>query len=336
MDEIMFTPMTRPWTGTRAALFVHGVGNARPGDYTQVVTKVRDSLASHSQEPVALYELYYDVFNDWAAEKFALAGVLGEAVSLFGRKARASVDDELAEQIAETAGDVLLPAFSQSARLAVRDAYVLQLQQMVSDGRDAGVKPQDQRLSIICHSLGCFHTFETLHAVARDRSYELHPTLNLTKFQTVILMASPLKLIRTAFDAIGASGDLATLAPSLTQPGDPAEYNGSVRTWVSITGNLDPIGGYFLRKQAPWAYTDVESKSWRGTWASTCTSIVDPQQLTGTDASDEVNTRRLVLAGLRAVLSPAGGAPSIPLKNPHSWGDYVDRYRKEIAGWLLA
>jgi hypothetical protein len=32
----------------------------------------------------------------------------------------------------------------------------------------------------------------------------------------------------------------------------------SARRFVSITGDLDPIGGFFVRTQAPWAYMNIE------------------------------------------------------------------------------
>ncbi len=283
-----------------------------------------------------MYELYYDMFNDWAAAKVNLAGSLAKIVSLFRHRARADLNGSSATQFAETAGDVLLPAFSQSARLAVRDAYVAQLQRIVSDGVDARVQPQNQRVSIICHSLGCFHTFETLHAVVRNRNYQLHPTINMTKFRNVILVASPLQLIRTAFGAIDAPGDdLAILDNRLTQPGDPRDYHGSVGNWVSITGDLDPIGGYFLRKRAPWAYMDVEGKTWRGRRPATCTAIVDEQELLGTGEDGAVDTSGMVHRGLQAALSADSRPPSIPLRNPHSWADYVERHVEDIGKWLL-
>ena len=329
-----FEPMSRSWNGTRAVLFVHGVGNAEEGNYADLVDTVRDSLGDRADE-VAFYELYYDVFNDWAAAKFDLAELLGNVVSLFRNKAsNDQVNDKLAAQIAETAGDVLLPAFSQSARLAVRDAYVAQLLQMIMEGRAAGVQPQDQKLSIICHSLGCFHTFETLHAVVRNRNYQLHPTLNMTKFQNVIFMASPVQLIRTAFGAVDAAikGDLAVLDNSLTQPGDPDEFEGSVSNWVSITGDLDPIGGHFLKQKANWAYMDVEEVTWRGPWTTTtCSAIVDKQKL-GADDKDEDALQQV----LEAAMSTDDAPPSIPLENPHSWDGYVKRHIEEISKWLLA
>lgn len=323
-----FEPMSRSWSGTRAVLFVHGVGNAQVGDYTTLVRTVRDSLEDRVDE-VAFYELYYDVFNDWAAAKFDLADLLDEVMSLFQNNAGEDVDDDLAARIAETAGDVLLPAFSQSARMAVRDAYVAQLLQMVIDGRGAGVQPRDQKLSIICHSLGCFHTFETLHAVVREKKHQLHPTVNMTKFQNVIFMASPVQLIRTAFDAVDetVTGELAVLNNTLVQPRDldPRVSSGSVRNWVSITGDLDPIGGYFLRKKAPWAYMDVPPQE----------SIIDKQKLIGADEDDEMNTKHILLDVLKAALSNYA-PPSISLENPHSWAGYVERHTKEIATWLLA
>ena len=327
--------MKKQWHGDRAVLFVHGVGNAKPGDYDDLVRTVRDSLSNRSDE-VAFYELYYDVLNDWAAAKLDLGHLLTKVKSLFRSKVQdvgEDVSDDLATQIAETAGDVLLPAFSQSARLAVRDAYVLQLLQMVEDGSAAGVQALDQKLSIICHSLGCFHTFETLHAVVRHKNYGLHPTVNTTKLENVIFIASPVQLIRTAFGAVAAAvpgnDQLAVLEnPALRQPCDPEDFAGSVRNWVSITGDLDPIGGHFLRKKASWAYMDIQPQE----------SIIDDQTLTDNDEDNEVHTERLlnVLGALKAGLSTGSDPTSIPLQNPHSWAGYIKRHTEKIATWLLA
>ncbi len=54
------------WPGKRAVLLVHGVGNAKPGDYAPLAQQV-ESLLGASASQFAVYFLYYDQINDWLA-----------------------------------------------------------------------------------------------------------------------------------------------------------------------------------------------------------------------------------------------------------------------------
>ena len=323
-------PMTQEWHGERALLFVHGVGDAEQGYYDDLTRTVRDALGAQAGE-VAMYEMYYDVFNDWAAAKTDLKGIVGSFKSAIrpSVKDEADGDDDFTDTFAEYGGDVLLPAFSRSTRLALRDACIAQLQRMVGDGNTAGVPARDQKLSIVCHSLGCFHTFEALHEIATNEEHELHPLQNRVTFQNVFFMASPVQLIRTTFGAIDpaipASNELATLrGPALEQPPDAREPGTStVKRWVSITGDLDPVGGYFLKKRVGWAYMNVPPQE---------PPRVDVQHLV--DLPDDGDFRKALRDVLEDAIVKKGG-PNITLNNPHSWDVYMENHKKEIAEWLF-
>jgi hypothetical protein len=90
----------------------------------------------------------------------------------------------------------------------------------------------------------------------------------------------------------------------------------SVERWISVTGDLDPIGGHFVRRKAPWAYMDVPGQE----------SIVVPQALVG-DADEATN----LFTRLRTSLS-AGKPPT--LNNPHSWLDYLNGSQVDLKSWL--
>ncbi|MEX2115639.1 MAG: hypothetical protein WEB37_02035, partial [Bacteroidota bacterium] len=54
------------WGGRRAILFVHGIGDAKPGHYQDLVDRFRAILGNAGND-FALYTLYYDEQNDWFA-----------------------------------------------------------------------------------------------------------------------------------------------------------------------------------------------------------------------------------------------------------------------------
>lgn len=323
--------MTRRWPSDRALLFVHGVGNAKPGDYANLVGAVSTALGAGAST-FAIYELYYDVYNDWLAAKTGLADKLAPLVGWI----RGAVDRdqgggadgaELASSIADYAGDVLWPVLSPSARLIIQEAYLAQLKQIVLDGITAGVPSRFQQLSIICHSLGCFHTYEALHAAARSKAHKLQPVTDRVRFANVIMMASPTQMIRSVAEALGAvvpqRDQLHTLDGSaLSLPSQARAGSGdqpSVARWVSVTGELDPVGGYFFRRRANWAYMSVPTQE----------SIIDPQSALNVGSKAELATR------LRSALRERE-APDISITNPHSWDGYVARHSVELRQWLTA
>jgi hypothetical protein len=94
-----------------------------------------------------------------------------------------------------------------------------------------------------------------------------------------------------------------------------------VRRTVSITGNLDPIGGHFFRARRDWAYMALPEQE----------SFVDAQRLTDLNLSDD--------AALAEVLEQAlqeRAPPAITPQNPHSWTAYVDRHADDLRRWLIA
>jgi hypothetical protein len=309
-----FQPQTQKWRSDQAVLLVHGVGNARRGDYIEVIKAVQDAAG----DDVAVYSLFYDVFNDWFNEKAQAANKIKKVMETFRAQ---EGEGDLQDTIAEFAGDIIWPIFAAASRESVQSAYRLQMKQIVADGLAAGLLKQQQRLSIVCHSLGCFHTYELLHTIATQPAHTLRPLSDGIRFRSVVFMASPVQLIRTLAGAIGGlvpSGLATAAAAGLVVPSE--EGLGVVRTsverWISVTGDLDPIGGHFVRRKAPWAYMDVPGQE----------SIVVPQALVG-DADEATN----LFTRLRTSLS-AGKPPT--LNNPHSWLDYLNGSQVDLKSWL--
>src|SRR5213594_2016780 len=58
-------PVKQRWPGDQAVLFVHGVGNAKPGSYDALVDQVKQLLGTDAAS-FAFYFLYYDQLNEWA------------------------------------------------------------------------------------------------------------------------------------------------------------------------------------------------------------------------------------------------------------------------------
>lgn len=316
-----FQPQSQAWAGKRAVLLVHGIGNAKPGDYTELVADVTAMLGAEAAN-TAIYQLWYDQVNDWFAAKTQLGSLLSSAVKTLADRIN---DPELGPTLAEAVGDILWPVLSADARAAVRETYIAQLKQIVLDGVNAGVPQRRQKLSIICHSLGCFHTYEALHHIVRFPSHALQPGTHEVVFQNVIFMASPVQLIRTVADAMGS------LVPNkrwlYTVQGDalsiPAETSltglqiPAVKRWASITGELDPVGGFFFRNKAEWAYMNVPGQ----------VSRVDDQRALNIATKAELKQRLLA----------ARNDPNPPLitpQNPHAWGAYVTRNAGELQQWI--
>ncbi|MCA0375767.1 MAG: hypothetical protein LCH84_08870 [Gemmatimonadetes bacterium] len=310
------------WKDNRALLLVHGIGNAKPGDYQDLVQAVRTALGSEA-DGIAIYQLFYDQVNDWFAAKNNLGALFAQALDAVADQ----IDDEvLGPVLADVLGDVLWPVLVADARAAVREAYLLQLKQIVSDGVAAGIPAAHQRLSIICHSLGCFHTYETLHHAAVTKSAMLQPATHGVRFENVVFMASPVQLIRTVAMKLGS------LVPNrrtlytgrdeaLSIPSQVKTLGGtvtSVQRWISITGALDPVGGHFFRSKADWAYMDVPGTS---------EALIDAQ------SALNISTKAQLVATLKASLRDHE-APVITPQNPHSWTAYVERNTDKLKGWL--
>ena len=144
-------------------------------------------------------------------------------------------------------------------------------------------------------------------------------------YDNVILMASPVQLIRTVAGDLGAaipqpSSFYTVSQPTLGIPSQTGELGAPVpctTNFVSITGNLDPVGGYFFRR--PYAYMNLPGQD----------SHVDNQQLALVNGSDKVTLESLLQSALQS-----GGPPVITPQNPHDWSAYVARHAADLQRWL--
>lgn len=339
------TPQSQPWPRDgRALLFVHGVGNAKPGDYAPLVEQVRAILGDQARK-FACYFLYYDQINDWVGAKLQAAQGITRLVSTIrervSRDALAPADNgqpamnsvALANTLAEFAGDVVWPILLADARRGVQAAFLNQLLQIVRDGRSSNIPSRSQHISVICHSLGCFHTYEALHSATSQPAHGLAPATFGVQLDNVIFMASPVALIRTVAEALGAAVPLREELRSLARPpfviptevdvqGAPIPF---ARHTVSITGDLDPVGGHFFRRRADWAYMELAAG------AATHESFVDLQQPLSSNPFDQEELAALFQRALDERRPPA-----IAAENPHAWGSYIERHADRLRGWLAS
>ena len=318
------------WTSNRAALFVHGIGDSTAASYQGMELRLRDILAVDSGK-VAYYGYAYDEYNDMFEKKAQAGTVLAQALKdhLPGE----GLDAAAGQAIAEFGLDVLWPIVVKDARLTIQAGYFKVLQEMVKDGIESGFPAAQQKISIICHSLGCFHTYEVLHRCAAEPQQGLTPTIHGVRFHNVIFMASPVKLIRTI------AGSLPTLpeglyclkeghlrAPSRTSmdlQGKAFEIH-SVINWISIAGDLDPVGGHWLGKKLVSFYMDVPAKD---RFAGQQSHIDDQSAFNIHSLADWIK--------LAADIAQAKTAGS-PINDPHSWNEYINRHAVDLKHWLLA
>jgi hypothetical protein len=319
-------PQSQRWPANRAVLLVHGVGNARPGDYAPLAAQLQSVLGDEAPQ-FAVYFVYYDQIDQWFSTKVQAGAQIGALVNCLRSKLDAT---RLGNVIADFAGDVIWPVLLADARHAVRTAVLLQLQQIVVDGQTAGHPPQEQHVSIIAHSLGCFHTYEALHAAAADPGLGLAPATWGVHLSNVVFMASPVQIIRTVARELGAAVQQpATLHTASQQYLDmPVEVVATTgqrvelaRRTVSITGDLDPVGGHFFRARPAWAYMQLPGQE----------SFVDPQQITDVNLSDEEALVTVLHDALRE-----RQPPKIIPQNPHAWSAYVERHSDDLRRWLTA
>src|SRR5262245_57049939 len=321
-------PQSQQWPGKRAVLFVHGIGDAKPGDYAPLLQQMQAILGAAGSD-VAYYFLYYDQINQWFANKFQASKEFSQLVGAIRSRLGGSTPNAvtLGNAIADFAGDVIWPVLIPDARLSIRAALLQQLGQILVDGNAAGVNVRQQHVSIICHSMGCFHVYEALQAAVQDPRFGLAPATFGYSLDNVIFMASPVMLIRTVGQeiskAIPQPETIATLASNLTNPSEPGAKNQPVpiaKRIVSITGNLDPVGGFLIRAQLPWAYMNLPGQI----------SLVDNEEFVQVNGSDD-----LQLASILQDAIKDGGAPKITAANPHDWSEYIRRHDKDLQNWLL-
>jgi len=319
-----FTPQTLSWPDRRAVVLIHGVGSYTKANYSTLIDALKTAVGAAAWNKIAVYTTLYDVFNDWTAEKTQCAALISELVS----RLKFHFDsDALGKAAAEGAGDVVWPVLSLDARHALRDAIVAQLQRVVLDGDRAGLRRADQKITVICHSLGCFHTYEALTAIASDPQYRLQPAEDAVQFDNVMMFASPVKLIRSVSGWLGRlipePDDLGCLkSADLTLPGEMNMANRfvpSTRRFVSVTGDLDPVGGYLMKKQLDWAYMAIPGQE----------SHVDDQSALG------ITSRQALAQVLADAMDGAKGLPFTP-NNPHDWVAYVTRNQGLVKECVLS
>jgi hypothetical protein len=330
-----FKPQSIPnWPSKRAVLLVHGIGDASAGGLGAFPVDAFKTAMGDEAAEFAIYTLNYDFINDWAEAKTNVAAgvkVLKDAI------ARKFGGDDLAKTIAEYAGDIFWPVLNADIRLAVRDALVAQASQIMLDcGESAlsrGDDPLDYQVSIIAHSLGCFHTYETLCATVSDPQYHMRPGTDLTRLQAVFLMASPVQLIRAVGGEIRlAVPDIDTLA-TLSRPlAIPTEVSGSKKTpcarqFISVVGDRDPVGGFLLGRKQTWAYMALPGQE----------SVIDPQTLLGGDegAALQAALQGGFASGAQGLAKSAAGG-GISIANPHDWVAYIERHADLLRGALLS
>lgn len=314
-------PQTLKWPSDRAILFVHGVGNAKPGDYAPLVSQLTDILGPAAKQ-YAIYFFYYDQINEWFSQKQQASLAFTKLVQSIRKNTDGST---LGNVIANFGGDVIWPVLLADGRLAVRTALIQQIQQIRLDGIAAKKQPRDQHITIIAHSMGCFHVYEALTYAAATPSQGLGPASANGVFDNVILMASPVQLIRTVGRDLGAAVPQPESIYSVNQttlvtPSELGELDEPVYCtphMVSITGNLDPVGGYFFRKQ--YAYMNLAGQD----------SYIDQQQVATTTGSEQISLATLLQSAIQN-----GGPPTITPTNPHDWSAYVAGHAAELKKWL--
>ena len=317
-------PQSNAWKSDRAVLFVHGIGETKPGDYAPLVDQLKTILGP-AADKIAFYFLYYDQINDWFAAKTQAAKLVTTMVQVIRSRLDATT---LSNVVADFAGDVLWPVLIADARQAVRAAVLQQLEQIVLDGKKAGLQPRSQHITIIAHSLGCFHVYEALSAASNDPAQGLGPASAGVVFDNVIYMASPVQLISTVATAMGAAvpqrDTIFCVSQPLaiaSEPGDAGQPVLCARRTVSITGNLDPVGGYFFRDQLPWAYMQLDGQ----------TSFIDQEQVASINGTEKITLQNILQAALQT-----HAAPRIAPDNPHDWGAYVARHGNDLKSWIVA
>ncbi len=317
-------PQSQLWPSNQAVLFIHGIGSAKPGHYDSLLTRFDTAIGPAAAPGIAKYCIYYDDVNDWFQDKVKFSTQLAAVQAFIQEQVGKETDPDLGKTVAAYMGDVVLPVINEAARIAVRDRILAQILQIRLDGNKSGIQFQNQRISIVCHSMGCFHTYEALHAAASNPAFKLLPITDLMQFRAVMFMASPAQLIRSVAGALGPiipKGHLAVLSgPGLFRPFEKditGETVYSARNWVSITGDLDPVGGHFFKKKAAWAYMFPEGQ----------TSLIDDQSALNIKDKAE-------LIGILADIAVKREASPQILRDPHSWDNYIANHGQEIVKWM--
>jgi hypothetical protein len=319
-----FTPQSITWPSDRALLLVHGVGDYKPGDYDRLKQALEAALGSAAWDSMAVYEMFWDPISDWFQEKLQAKDLVTRLLAQLKEFFDASHAGAWA---AEGVGDVIWPVLLLDAREALRNACILQIQQIVKDGRAAGIKRPEMKLSVMCHSLGCFHTYEALSAAATDEDLQLNTSTTGIQFSSVVMVASPVQLIRAVASSLGKlvpkPGGLYCLKnPSLVAPGYTkrgGQYVPYTRRLLSLTGNLDPVGGYLWRNRLDWAYMMIPGTD----------RFVEEQNIVGLSSEN-------ALASLIEQALQSNERWTVQPNNPHDWVHYVEHNADRVRQWMLA
>ncbi len=320
----------KPWTSNRAVLFVHGIGDTTQLNYQAIELRLREILGSDSGK-LAYYGYAYDKYNDMFKDKAQATATLTKAIKDYIPVE--GIDEAAGNAIAEFLLDVLWPIAVEDARLLIQSDYIKTLQEMVKDGVVSGFPAADQKISIICHSLGCFQTYEILHRCARELQEGLTPATHGVHFQNVIFMASPVQLIRTIAGGLPflpkglyclQNGPLRAPSQISTDLSGVAFENYSVRNWISIAGDLDPVGGHWLGKKLKSFYMDVPAIN----QFSGQQSHIDDESLFNIHTLKDWIALIADIAQKKSVGSP--------VNDPHSWSEYIERHAADLKKWLMA
>lgn len=317
---------TRTWSGHHAVLVVHGARDASsppPPVRNQLLDLLRNRTPGNDAAGAEFYEIQLDQVAEWPATKASLspqiAALTGFLTSRIG-------DQVIGPSAALTIADLIWPVLDGQRRAAARDHLLAQLQQIVNDGIAAGVAARDQTLSIVCHSSGCLHVYEALHHAAVTPAFGLQPGTHEVRFENVIFVASPVQIVRSAARELPTAFDDSrgvmhcTKGSALSPPAQadsPERIVPSVRRWVSIAGEMDPVSGYFFRHAAAWACMQVPGQE----------NMVDEQTTLGIDSREALADR------LAKALRP-DRSPVVTPGHPHCWENYLDHYETDLLAWL--
>jgi hypothetical protein len=150
----------------------------------------------------------------------------------------------------------------------------------------------------------------------------MRPASDLFTLRSVILMASPVQLIRTVAGMISGFvpdvHNLATLAKPLAIPSETrnGETEPCTTDFISITGTHDPVGGHLLGRKLDWAYMAIKEQR----------SIIVPQHALDIDTKE----------GTANALASAFAAGGPKVNDPHSWSAYIETQAQVLRGAVLA
>lgn len=321
-------PITQKWESPTAILLVHGIGNGTSDDLIPIENGLRQAISDNAGS-FPCYRFSYEFINDWITEKTQVKKIIGKLKKSIAEKIG---DADTTAVLTDYLSDIVWPLISVDIRRAIRKALITQLQQMVKDGIDSGFAKDTQKISIVAHSLGCFHTYEVLHYCATHPEEQLQPATHGVRLENVILMASPVRLIRTAASSIQAiipeADDLSILSlPELAFPHERTFYGSispMVKNWYTITGDLDPVGGHLMRRKLDWAYTDIPPND----GLPKATEVIERQSWCSINTIDD-------LMELMKEAVTGDEFPAISINNPHSWEQYIAHHKQELEQWFV-